>query len=575
MFIKSMKISNFQCFSEVPVDIDFEKDITCLIGNNGAGKTSILKAIQKVFGNTTDERTIFKSDFHVATGETDLQNRQLYIDIVFEFLDKDEVKTLAFFSPVIYESKNKTFQARMRLEALWNEDEYEDDVSSTLFWVLTDEDVDFGDETPLKIKVENHERRQINLIYVPATRNAKSILNIELKRIIKKIERYADISETDRLAIENDSKVLGEKVNAITAVQSIQTAINNVWNKIHDSSLPHYGNIKLEIISNKFEDLVKSLILKLFPSETEDLKDINELSDGQISLLYLTLSMALHEIEVQHENNKLSGLKEQDYDAPIFTIFALEEPENHLAKLHAKYFDKKYFANRALSLLHLMFNLMETWGYRPKHSNPCDGIKKYKENARIRYLSKKELKLFFKEITHIEKNKPNSLYALSAIKLLFLTGARKNEILTCKWEYVDFEKHLIFLPDSKTGTKIIYLNTKAIKILKKLYNKPEREYSPYIIKNQLFTGHIVHIEHIWKMILKNSRIIDFRIHDIRHTVASHLISTGHNLSDVACILGHKSIMMSQKYAHLSSERAMNTCEAVSKIVKRSILADIF
>lgn len=329
-----MKISNFQCFSEVPVDIDFEKDITCLIGNNGAGKTSILKAIQKVFGNTTDERTIFKSDFHVATGETDLQNRQLYIDIVFEFLDKDEVKTLAFFSPVIYESKNKTFQARMRLEALWNEDEYEDDVSSTLFWVLTDEDVDFGDETPLKIKVENHERRQINLIYVPATRNAKSILNIELKRIIKKIERYADISETDRLAIENDSKVLGEKVNAITAVQSIQTSINNVWNKIHDSSLPHYGNIKLEIISNKFEDLVKSLILKLFPSETEDLKDINELSDGQISLLYLTLSMALYEIEVQHENNKLSGLKEQDYDAPIFTIFALEEPENHLSPFY-------------------------------------------------------------------------------------------------------------------------------------------------------------------------------------------------------------------------------------------------
>ena len=128
--------------------------------------------------------------------------------------------------------------------------------------------------------------------------------------------------------------MLGEKVNAITAVQSIQTSINNVWNKIHDSSLPHYGNIKLEIISNKFEDLVKSLILKLFPSETEDLKDINELSDGQISLLYLTLSMALYEIEVQHENNKLSGLKEQDYDAPIFTIFALEEPENHLSPFY-------------------------------------------------------------------------------------------------------------------------------------------------------------------------------------------------------------------------------------------------
>lgn len=83
MFIKSMKISNFQCFSEVPVDIDFEKDITCLIGNNGAGKTSILKAIQKVFGNTTDERTIFKSDFHVATPYLNYPDDYFYRILIF------------------------------------------------------------------------------------------------------------------------------------------------------------------------------------------------------------------------------------------------------------------------------------------------------------------------------------------------------------------------------------------------------------------------------------------------------------------------------------------------------------
>lgn len=71
MFIKSMKISNFQCFAEVPVDIDFEKDITCLIGNNGVGKTSILKALQRMFGSTLEERTILKSDFHICPNETD------------------------------------------------------------------------------------------------------------------------------------------------------------------------------------------------------------------------------------------------------------------------------------------------------------------------------------------------------------------------------------------------------------------------------------------------------------------------------------------------------------------------
>lgn len=72
MFIKSMKISNFQCFAEVPVDIDFEKDITCLIGNNGVGKTSILKALQRMFGSTLEERTILKSDFHICPNETDI-----------------------------------------------------------------------------------------------------------------------------------------------------------------------------------------------------------------------------------------------------------------------------------------------------------------------------------------------------------------------------------------------------------------------------------------------------------------------------------------------------------------------
>lgn len=137
-----------------------------------------------MFGSTLEERTILKSDFHICPNETDINNKKLYIDIIFEF-DDDEDKTLAFFAPVAYESKNKTLQTRIRLEALWNEDEYDDDVSSTLFWILTDEYIDFGDESPLKIKVENHERKQINLIYIPATRNANSILTLELKRIIK------------------------------------------------------------------------------------------------------------------------------------------------------------------------------------------------------------------------------------------------------------------------------------------------------------------------------------------------------------------------------------------------------
>lgn len=334
MFIKSMEISNFQCFSKEAIQIDFEKDITCLIGNNGAGKTSVLMALQKMFGKSVNERTILKSDFHICTNEKEIGNRQLYIDVIFQFDDKEKERILAFFTPVVYENKNKELQARIRLEALWNEGEYDDDVSSSLFWVLTDDKIDFGDETPLKIKLENYERKQINFIYIPATRNVKNVLAIELKRIAKIIKSYTNISDKEKKDIEERSTSLGDSINNITAIQSVQQIINEIWNKIHDNSLPHYGNVKLETIENQFEDLVGSLLLKLFPSENLNMRNIDELSDGQISLLYLTLSIALDEIEKRHATNELPGFRERDYDAPIFTILALEEPENHLSPFY-------------------------------------------------------------------------------------------------------------------------------------------------------------------------------------------------------------------------------------------------
>lgn len=336
MYIYKIELSNFQCFGKVPTTIRLEKDITCLIGNNGSGKSAIIRAIQRIFGNTVEERTVIKSDFHICPNETDedIKGRQLYIDIVFGFENKDETEMLAFFSPVIYEDKKHQFFARIRLEAVWNEEEYEDDVSSTLFWVLGDEDIEFGNISPLKIKVENHERRQISLIYIPAVRDTKSILRDDMRRIIKKIERYADISDDKKLAIETGSEILREKISDLPIIKSIQSMINETWQKTHDGSLQHYNNVKLEAVASKFDDLIKSLLLKLCPAETAEAKNINELSDGQISLLYFSLSMALYELEIKHSKRKLEGVKEQDYEASIFTILAVEEPENHLSAFY-------------------------------------------------------------------------------------------------------------------------------------------------------------------------------------------------------------------------------------------------
>lgn len=332
MYIKTITISNFQCFAEEPTIINLEKDITCFVGNNGTGKSTIMHALQKIFGKTLLERNITKSDFHVSSPEDPIDNKQLYIDVIFQFSDSDEAEK-PFFA-FIYEDDKHNHYVRIRLEAEWTSNEYDDEVSSKLYWVLTKEYVEFGDDSELKVNVENYERRLIDFIYVPATRDAKCILSNNMQKIIKEIEYYADITDIQRREIEAGSKELGDKIHKLPIINSIQDIINNIWESLHDNTLAHYKKIKMEVVSSEFKDLVKLLKIKLGPSEIDNFKTIDELSDGQISLLYLALALSLHDIELKHEQGLLDGAKMQDRELPVLTIIALEEPENHLSPFY-------------------------------------------------------------------------------------------------------------------------------------------------------------------------------------------------------------------------------------------------
>ena len=115
-----------------------------------------------------------------------------------------------------------------------------------------------------------------------------------------------------------------------------------------------------------------------------------------------------------------------------------------------------------LALLSNMFNLAEIWGYRPDGANPCRHIEKYKEQARQRYLSADELARLGVALGELEAKSPNGFYAATAIKLLLLTGARVNEILQARWDWVDWGRSSIILPDSKTGPKPLFLSDPAL-----------------------------------------------------------------------------------------------------------------
>src|SRR3984957_17933451 len=172
--------------------------------------------------------------------------------------------------------------------------------------------------------------------------------------------------------------------------------------------------------------------------------------------------------------------------------------------LHASMSDRRPQANRTLAVLSVVWS----WAARHKHvdaaSNPTKDIEKYRESARERYLANAELLRLSEALAAAETTglpysveeanpkakhapKPDNRYrkfdrhAVAAIRLLMLTGARLREILDAKWEHADLERGMIFLPDSKTGRKPIYLPAAAAAILSAL---PRIGGNPYVIPSE-------------------------------------------------------------------------------------------
>ena len=172
-----------------------------------------------------------------------------------------------------------------------------------------------------------------------------------------------------------------------------------------------------------------------------------------------------------------------------------------MATLHIALKATPSTANRALAVVSSVWN----WAARREEvgadSNPCLGIERYPERAREQFLTSEELARLGSALAEgetigllydVDETKPKSKhapkadkrrvkldpFAVAAIRLLILTGARLREILDAQWQHVDIERGVIFLPDSKTGKKPVYLSAAALSILSTL---PRIEGNPHII----------------------------------------------------------------------------------------------
>lgn len=217
--------------------------------------------------------------------------------------------------------------------------------------------------------------------------------------------------------------------------------------------------------------------------------------------------------------------------------------------------------NRGLALLKSMFNRAIEWK-KFDGVSPVKAVKLFPEsNARLRFLEKEEIPIFIENCS--ENLRPIVILALN-------TGMRKSEILNLKWRDVDYRRELIYLYQTKNGEKReVPVNEVVKTMLIKILKHPD---SPYVFPNEVgkpFTN----IRKSFFTALKKSGIVDFRFHDLRHTFASHLAMSGVDLNTIRELLGHKSLEMTLRYAHLSPNHKKRAVDILANQLNTKVTLD--
>jgi integrase len=184
-----------------------------------------------------------------------------------------------------------------------------------------------------------------------------------------------------------------------------------------------------------------------------------------------------------------------------------------------------------------------------RDTNPGRGVKLNKLQSRSRFLSTAELTALG-DVLAEEEQKTEHVWTVAAIRLLILTGCRKGEILSLKWSYVDLERGMLRLPDSKTGAKVVPVGQPVIDLLTAL---PRLAGSEYVLPSVTSDGPLVGLQKAWERIRAKAGLMDVRLHDLRHSFASVAVGAGNSLYIVGRILGHKDSRTTEIYAHLADD----------------------
>ena len=267
-----------------------------------------------------------------------------------------------------------------------------------------------------------------------------------------------------------------------------------------------------------------------------------------------------HHIKPRLGKKKVDEITKADCERLFITVRDIKTPiVKEGAKKQGRIIVKggEGVAKQCVMLLSTLMTFAVDRGYRA--DNPAKGVKKPKGKTMQRFLSEAEIASLGDALAH-EVQATDDPYPAAAIKLLAFTGCRRGEIERLEWRHVDIERRQLRLPDSKTGSKTIYLNAPALALLEQLAGFAGE--NPFVVAGRLPGKPFNGMGKVWDRVRKRAGLVDVRMHDLRHSFASVGVGGNLGLPVIGALLGHRNTVTTQKYAHLADHPVRAANEAI-------------
>ena len=236
--------------------------------------------------------------------------------------------------------------------------------------------------------------------------------------------------------------------------------------------------------------------------------------------------------------------------------------------LHQRLASTPTQANTVIVTLSQIFLKSQLWGLAPPGTDPCAQVQLYRQRKRERFLTETEISRLGRVLEEELQHGRTLPSAIAAIRLLMLTGCRKNEILTLRWEEVDFNARELRLRDAKTGPRAVPLSAAAVRLLEALHRSAASE---WVIEGGKPGAHLKKLGNAWRRLRIRAELEDVRLHDLRHSFASSALALGESLPMIGKLLGHRRIESTARYAHLDRGAVREAAERVAASLAEDIL----